>query len=153
MAGLKTSIEKSQADQRTLDLIVSGTNPALAAQFAQNEQLNAQNTLKLEAQQASVQKTLEEKGLTAETVFERQNLVLQLDEQISKQPQILEGLNQQAVKQKEINDASAEFASKQQSIKNLVQGIGSTIESGIVGAIDGAITGAKSLQESLTFFD
>jgi tape measure domain-containing protein len=150
MAGLKTSIEKSQADQRTLDLIVSGTNPALAAQFAQNEQLNAQNTLKLEAQQASVQKTLEEKGLTAETVFERQNLVLQLDEQISKQPQILEGLNQQAVKQKEINDASAEFASKQQSIKNLVQGIGSSIESGIVGAIDGAITGAKSLQESLS---
>jgi tape measure domain-containing protein len=149
MAGLKTSIEKSQADQRTLDLIVSGTNPALAAQFAQNEQLNAQNTLKLEAQQASVQKTLEEKGLTAETVFERRNLVLQLDEQISKQPQILEGLNQQAVKQKEINDASAEFASKQQSIKNLVQGIGSSIESGIIGAIDGAITGAKSLQESL----
>jgi len=150
MAGLKTSIEKSQADQRTLDLIVSGTNPALAAQFAQNEQLNAQNTLKLEAQRASVQKTLEEKGLTAETVFERKNLVLQLDEQISKQPQILEGLNQQAVKQKEINDASAEFASKQQSIKNLVQNIGASIESGIVGAIDGAITGAKSLQESLT---
>jgi len=150
MAGLKTSIEKSQADQRTLDLIVSGTNPALAAQFVQNEQLNAQNTLKLEAQQASVQKTLEEKGLTAETVFERQNLVLQLDEQISKQPQILEGLNQQAVKQKEINDASAEFTSKQESIKNLVQNIGASIEGGIVGAIDGAITGAKSLQESLT---
>jgi len=166
MAGLKTSIEKSQADQRTLDLIVSGTNPALAAQFAQNEQLNAQNTLKLEAQQASVQKTLEEKGLTAETVFERQNLVSQLDEQIARQPQILEGLNQQAVKQKEINDATARrsvipnfIASAQTQLKDLEsvavrvsQGIGDAVGNSLTKGVQGLIEGTATAQQVFADF-
>ena len=146
-AALKTSIEKSQADQRTLDLIVGGTNPALAAQFAQNEQLNAQNTLKLEAQQQSVQKTLEEKDLTAAEVIERQKLVLQLDEQIAKQPQILEGLNQEAVKQKEISDAQAKRIEQGQQLKALYTDIGMSIKSGVVDAIQSAIDGTKSLEE------
>jgi len=166
MAGLKTSIEKSQADQRTLDLIVSGTNPALAAQFVQNEQLNAQNTLKLEAQQASVQKTLEEKGLTAETVFERQNLVSQLDEQIARQPQILEGLNQQAVKQKEINDATARrsvipnfIASAQTQLKDLEsvavrvsQGIGDAVGNSLTKGVQGLIEGTATAQQVFADF-
>jgi len=149
-ANLNTAIQKNQVDQKTLDLIVSGTNPALAAQFAQNEQLNTQNMLALENQKNKLALSLTEKDLTVEQLSLRINDIALLSQQLGLGNQILENLNQQTIKSKEINDASAEFASKQQSIKNLVQGIGSSIESGIVGAIDGAITGAKSLQESLS---
>lgn len=149
-ANLNTAIQKNQVDQKTLDLIVSGTNPALAAQFAQNEQLNTQNMLALENQKNKLALSLTEKDLTVEQLSLRINDIVLLSQQLGLGNQILENLNQQTIKSKEINDASAEFASKQQSIKNLVQGIGSSIESGIVGAIDGAITGAKSLQESLS---
>jgi tape measure domain-containing protein len=135
-AGLNAAKEKNQVDQRTLDLIVSGTNPALAAQFAQNEQLNAQNMAALDNQKKKV-------GLSAEDL-ELLNL------QIAAGPQILEGLNQQAIKQKEISDAAAKLAAEKEKITSLVKGIGASIEGGIVGAIDGAITGAKSLQEVLS---
>ena len=148
-SNLVSAEQKNQVDQRTLDLMLNGTNPALAAQFAQNEQLNAQSTVALEKQRFTVMESLKEKDLAVAQISARKELIGTIDEQIAKQPQVLEGLNQQAVKQKEISDASAEFASKQESIKNLVQGIGASIEGGIVGAIDGAITGAKSLQESL----
>lgn len=149
-ADLVIAQQKNQIDQKTLDLIIGGTNPALAAQFAQNQQLVAQNTLKLEAQQQSVQKSLEEKDLTIAEVIERQKLVLLLDEQINKSPQILENLNQQAIKQKEILDATAKLAAEKERVTSLVKGIGASIEGGIVSAIDGAITGAKSLQEVLS---
>ena len=149
-SNLVSAQQKNQVDQRTLDLMSSGTNPALAAQFAQNEQLNAQSTTALEKQRFSVIESLKEKDLAVAQISARKELIGTIDEQIAKQPQVLEGLNQQAVKQKEINDASAEFTSKQESIKGLVQGIGASIEGGIVSAIDGAITGAKSLQEVLS---
>ena len=147
MAGLKTSIEKSKTDQRTLDLIVNGTNPALAAQFVQNEQLNAQNTLKLKAQKKSVDDSLEEKGLNADIVVAREELVSQLDKQIKMQPQILEGLNQEAIKQKEISDAQAKHIEEGQQLKGLYTDIGMSIKSGVVDAIQSAIDGTKSLQE------
>ena len=149
-ANLNTAIQKNQLDQRTLDLIVSGTNPALAAQFAQNEQLVAQNKIILADQIKKIEGSLQELDLTAEQVNLRMQDVDLLNQQIAAGPQILENLNQQAIKQKEISDASAEFTSKQESIKGLVQGIGASIEGGIVSAIDGAITGAKSLQEVLS---
>ena len=148
-SNLVSAQQKNQVDQRTLDLMLSGTNPALAAQFAQNEQLKAQGDAELEKQRNKIVDSLKEEDLSKKQIVLREKLIGTIDKQIAKQPQILEGLNQQAIKQKQINDASAEFTSKQESIKGLVQGIGASIESGIIGAIDGAITGAKSLQESL----
>jgi tape measure domain-containing protein len=60
------------------------------------------------------------------------------------------GLSQQDVTNtlNQIN-ATKQLLTEKEKIANLVQGIGASIESGIVGAIDGAITGAKSLQESI----
>jgi tape measure domain-containing protein len=149
-ANLNTAIQKNQVDQRTLDLIVSGTNPALAAQFAQNEQLVAQNKVMLVDQIKKIEGSLQETDLTAEQVNLRMQDVDLLNQQIAAGPQILENLNQQAIKQKEISDATAKLAAEKERVTSLVKGIGASIESGIVSAIDGAITGAKSLQEVLS---
>ena len=149
-ANLNTAIQKNQLDQRTLDLIVSGTNPALAAQFAQNEQLVAQNKIILTDQIKKIEGSLQELNLTAEQVNLRMQDVDLLNQQIAAGPQILENLNQQAIKQKEISDATAKLAAEKERVTSLVKGIGASIESGIVSAIDGAITGAKSLQEVLS---
>ena len=146
-ADLVIAQQKNQIDQKTLDLIIGGTNPALAAQFAQNQQLVAQNTLKLEAQRESVQKTLEEKDLTAAEVIERQKLVLLLDEQINKSPQILESLNQHAIKQKQITDATQATIKAADDLKALYGDIGMTIKSGVIEAIQGTIDGTKRLQD------
>jgi tape measure domain-containing protein len=135
-AGLNAAKEKNQVDQRTLDLIVSGTNPALAAQFAQNEQLNAQNMAALDNQTKKV-------GLSAKDL----NL---LNQQIDKSPQILEGLNQQAIKQKEITDATQATMKAADDLKALYSDIGMTIKSGVIDAIQGAIDGTKRLQDVAT---
>ena len=149
-ANLNTAIQKNQLDQRTLDLIVSGINPALAAQFAQNEQLVAQNKIILADQIKKIEGSLQELDLTAEQVNLRMQDVDLLNQQIAAGPQILENLNQQAIKQKEISDATAKLAAEKERVTSLVKGIGASIEGGIVSAIDGAITGAKSLQEVLS---
>ena len=149
-ADLVIAQQKNQIDQKTLDLIISGTNPALAAQFAQNQQLVAQNTLKLEAQRESVQKTLEEKDLTAAEVIERQKLVLLLDQQIDKSPQILESLNQHAIKQKQITDATQATIKAADDLKALYSDIGMSIKSSVIDGIQGAIDGTKRLQDVAT---
>ena len=149
-ANLNTSEEKNKVDQKTLDLIVSGINPALAAQFAQNEQLNAQNTAALKNQKDKVLGSLDEKNIT----FQQHELRLQdfnlLSQQIAKQPQILEGLNQQAIKQKQITDATQATAKAADDLKALYSDIGMSIKSGVVDAIQGAIDGTKSLQDVAT---
>jgi len=149
-ANLNTAIQKNQLDQRTLDLIVSGTNPALAAQFAQNEQLVTQNKIILADQIKKIEGSLQELDLTTEQVNLRMQDVDLLNQQIAAGPQILENLNQQAIKQKEISDATAKLAAEKERVTSLVKGIGASIEGGIISAIDGAITGAKSLQEVLS---
>ena len=151
-ANLNTAIQKNQIDQKTLDLIVSGTNPALAAQFAQNEQLNAQNMLALENQTKKV-------GLSAEDL----NL---LNQQIAAGPQILENLNQQAVKQKEISDATARrsvipnfIASAQTQLKDLEsvavrvsQGIGDAVGNSLTKGVQGLIEGTATAQQVFADF-
>jgi len=151
-ANLNTAIQKNQIDQKTLDLIVSGTNPALAAQFAQNEQLNAQNMLALENQTKKV-------GLSAEDL----NL---LNQQIAAGPQILENLNQQAIKQKEISDATARrsvipnfIASAQTQLKDLEsvavrvsQGIGDAVGNSLTKGVQGLIEGTATAQQVFADF-
>jgi tape measure domain-containing protein len=151
-AGLDTAIQKNQLDQRTLDLIVSGTNPALAAQFAQNEQLNAQNMAALENQKTKV-------GLSAEDL----NF---LNQQIAAGPQILENLNQQAIKQKEISDATARrsiipnfIASAQTQLKDLEsvavrvsQGIGDAVGNSLTKGVQGLVEGTTTAQQVFADF-
>jgi len=47
-------------------------------------------------------------------------------------------------------NATKQLLTEKEKVKNLVQGIGGSIESGIVGAISAAITGAQSLQDVLS---
>ena len=149
-ANLNTSKEKNKVDQKTLDLIVSGTNPALAAQFAQNEQLNAQSTAALENQKDKVLASLDEKNIT----FQQHELRLEdfnlLSQQIAKQPQVLEGLNQQAIKQKQITDATQATVKAADDLKALYSDIGMSIKSSVIEGIQGAIDGTKRLQDVAT---
>jgi tape measure domain-containing protein len=46
-------------------------------------------------------------------------------------------------------NATKQLLTEKEKVKNLVQGIGGSIESGIVSAIDAAVTGAQSLQDVL----
>jgi tape measure domain-containing protein len=146
-ANLNTAIQKNQVDQKTLDLIVSGTNPALAAQFAQNEQLNTQNMLALENQKNKLALSLTEKDLTVEQLSLRINDIALLSQQLGLGNQILENLNQQTIKSKEISDAQAKRIEEGQQLKALYTDIGMSIKSGVVDAIQSAIDGTKSLQE------
>jgi len=146
-ANLNTAIQKNQVDQKTLDLIVSGTNPALAAQFAQNEQLNTQNMLALENQKNKLALSLTEKDLTVEQLSLRINDIVLLSQQLGLGNQILENLNQQTIKSKEISDAQAKRIEEGQQLKALYTDIGTSIKSGVVDAIQSAIDGTKSLQE------
>jgi tape measure domain-containing protein len=47
-------------------------------------------------------------------------------------------------------NATKQLLTEKEKVKNLVQGIGGSIESGIVSAIDAAVTGAQSLQDVLS---
>ena len=47
-------------------------------------------------------------------------------------------------------NATKQLLTEKEKVKNLVQGIGGSIESGIVSAIEAAVTGAKSLQDVLS---
>lgn len=141
---------KNEVSKNTLDLILNGTNPALAAQFAQNQQIVGQNTLKLQNQKDSIVNSLTEKDLTASEVAERQKLIVLLDTQIQKQPQILDGMNQEAIKAKALTDEQEKLNAAKERMKGLVQGIGGAIESGLVNGIEAAVTGAQSLQDVLT---
>jgi len=141
---------KNEVNKTTLDLILNGTNPALAAQFAQNQQIVDQNTLKLQSQKDLIVNSLAEKDLAAAEVAERQKLIVALDAQIQKQPQILDGMNQEAIKAKALTDEQEKLNAAKERMKGLVQGIGGAIESGLVNGIEAAVTGAQSLQDVLT---
>ena len=149
-AGLKAATKKNETDQETLDLITKGINPALAAQFVQNEQLNAQNTLALDAQRLKVANSLEEEGLLADQLDQRKKLLANIDLQIAKQPQVLEGLNQQAIKQKQITDATQATVKAADDLKALYSDIGMSIKSSVIEGIQGAIDGTKRLQDVAT---
>jgi tape measure domain-containing protein len=140
---------KNEVSKNTLDLILNGTNPALAAQFAQNQQIVGQNTLKLQSQKDSIVNSLAEKDLTAAEVVERQKQIVLLDAQIQKQPQILDGMNQEAIKAKALTDEQEKLNAAKERMKGLIQGIGGAIESGLVNGIEAAVTGAQSLQDVL----
>ena len=141
---------KNEVNKTTLDLILNGTNPALAAQFAQNQQIVDQNTLKLQIQKDLIVNSLAEKDLAAAEVAERQKLIVALDAQIQKQPQILDGMNQEAIKAKALTDEQEKLNAAKERMKGLIQGIGGAIESGLVNGIEAAVTGAQSLQDVLT---
>lgn len=141
---------KNEVNKTTLDLILNGTNPALAAQFAQNQQIVDQNTLKLQSQKDLIVNSLAEKDLAAAEVAERQKLIVALDAQIQKQPQILDGMNQEAIKAKALTDEQEKLNAAKERMKGLIQGIGGAIESGLVNGIEAAVTGAQSLQDVLT---
>jgi len=140
---------KNEVSKNTLDLIINGTNPALAAQFAQNQQIVDQNTLKLQGQRDLIVNLLAEKDLTAAEVGERQKQIALLDAQIQKQPQILDGMNQEAIKAKALTDEQERLNAAKERMKGLIQGIGGAIESGLVNGIEAAVTGAQSLQDVL----
>jgi tape measure domain-containing protein len=140
---------KNEVSKNTLDLILNGTNPALAAQFAQNQQIVNQNTLKLQIQKDLIVNSLAEKDLTAAEVGERQKQIALLDAQIQKQPQILDGINQEAIKAKALTDEQERLNAAKERMKGLIQGIGGAIESGLVNGIEAAVTGAQSLQDVL----
>lgn len=141
---------KNEISKNTLDLIINGTNPALAAQFAQNQQIVDQNTLKLQGQRDLIVNLLAEKDLTAAEVGERQKQIALLDAQIQKQPQILDGMNQEAIKAKALTDEQERLNAAKERMKGLVQGIGGAIESGLVNGIEAAVTGAQRLQDVLS---
>lgn len=140
---------KNEVSKNTLDLIINGTNPALAAQFAQNQQIVDQNTLKLQGQRDLIVNLLAEKDLTAAEVGERQKQIALLDAQIQKQPQILDGMNQEAIKAKALTDEQERLNAAKERMKGLIQGIGGAIESGLVNGIEAAVTGAQRLQDVL----
>lgn len=148
-ADLANAKLKNEVSKNTLDLILNGTNPALAAEFAQNQQIVGQNTLKLQSQKDSIVKSLAEKDLTAAGVAERQKLIVLLDAQIQRQPQILDGMNQEAIKAKALTDEQEKLNAAKERMKGLIQGIGGAIESGLVNGIEAAVTGAQSLQNVL----
>jgi len=165
-ANLDTAIQKNQLDQKTLDLIIGGTNPALAAQFAQNEQLVAQNKLMLVDQIKKIEGSLQETDLTAEQVNLRMQDVDLLNQQIAAGPQILENLNQQAIKQKEISDATARrsvipnfIGSAQTQLKDLEsvavrvsQGIGDAVGNSLTKGVQGLIEGTTTAQQVFADF-
>jgi tape measure domain-containing protein len=149
LSELNTAIQKNALDQTTLELIKSGITPELATQLATNQQSVNLTTQELEAAQAKVQVTLEEKGLTDEQRITRENIVLAYDALIAKQPKVLASLDEESRKSQAIATEQEKLNAAKERMKGLIQGIGGAIESGLVNGIEAAVTGAQSLQDVL----
>ncbi len=147
---LKSAKEKNQIDLRTLELMRSGVTPELAAQQAANEKLIENSAKGLEIQKVQAQNALDEKGITEETRVERQKLLDQINEQIAQQPELLEGLNeearltQQITNSRKIADKVAQMRQELGDTQGMIVSLAGTVESELGSAMSNAISGVIS---------
>jgi tape measure domain-containing protein len=155
---LKSAKEKNEIDLRTLELMRSGVTPELAAQQAANEKLIENSAKGLEIQKVQAQNALDEKGITEETRVERQKLLDQINEQIAQQPELLEGLNeearltQQITNSRKIADKVAQMRQELGDTQGMIVSLAGTVESelgsAMSSAISGVIDGTQTVQQA-----
>ena len=144
---LETQLE---TQQRLYDLISGGLNPALADQIIsiersselqKNQLINARDTAIAESNKKGISE--EQRKLAIEA---SQNAAMDLINTNS----TTEALKLQVIELEKASVATTRIVNEKQRMKDLVQGINTSIESGMVSAIDSAITGAKSLQDVMS---
>ena len=146
----KSLIDQISTQQRLYDLISSGLNPALADQVLSIEKA-AEN-------QDKVLTSVRDRAIIESKIMENsekdRSAALALSEQLqtdlTTQLSSTQALKEQAIALEKAAEATTRLVNEKQRMKDLVQGINSSIESGMVSAIDSAITGAKSLQEVMS---
>ena len=164
---LESQKKKNELDLATLELMKTGVTPELAAQLALNQQKNALDLVALESAKARIELELTTaasqlkvvNGVQVETEetkkikAEREGHLAIINEQISKQPQILQGLDDEHRKTKAIGEAREAFADSQKvqnHMKTLQKDLGdtngkivemaTTIENELGGAMSAAAT-------------
>ena len=146
----KSLTDQISAQLRLYDLISNGLNPALADQVLLIEKA-AENQTNL-LTEARNQAIIESKDMENSEKARGAALVLseRLQTDLAIQTSSTQALKEQAIALERAAEATTRIVKEKQRVKDLVQGINSSIESGMVSAIDSAITGAKSLQEVMS---
>jgi tape measure domain-containing protein len=146
----KSLTDQISTQQRLYDLISSGLNPALADQVLSIEKAaeNQDKVLISVRDQAIIQSENTKNSEKDRAAF--LNLSKKATGDLAIQASTTQAVKEQAIALEKAAEATTRLVNEKQRMKDLVQGINSSIESGMVSAIDSAITGAKSLQEVMS---
>ena len=137
-----TTFAQFEMEQRILELRRSGLNPALAKQVSLFE-LSAKNVeIGLQNELDSVSKILEAEKASSATYTDKIMLLeirkLSLEDQLKTNKKLLETDKDRIIQADKLRQAQAK-------IDSLYSSIASTVETGLVDAIEGAINGTKTL--------
>ena len=137
-----TTFAQFEMEQKILELRRSGLNPALAKQVALFE-MSAKNVQTgLENELASVTQILETEKASSATYTDKIMLLeirkQSLEDQLKTNKKLLETDKDRIIQADKLRQAQAK-------IDSLYASIASTVETGLVDAIDGAINGTKTL--------
>ena len=137
-----TTFAQFEMEQRILELRRSGLNPALAKQVSLFE-LSAKNVeIGLQNELDSVTKILEAEKASSATYTDKIMLLeirkFSLQEQLKTNKELLKTDKDRIIQADKLRQAQAK-------IDSLYSSIASTVETGLVDAIDGAINGTKTL--------
>ena len=146
----KSLTDQISTQQRLYDLISSGLNPALADQVLSIEKAAESQNKVL----ASVRDRAFIESKIMKNSEEDRGAFLDISKKaaadLAIQTSSTQALKEQAIALERAAEATTRLVNEKQRMKDLVQGINTSIESGMVSAIDSAITGAKSLQEVMS---